>query len=129
MIVADEQLHTPHYEVTRLRENELGEETSAPSYQRGTPRKVATIALSKAQLNIPPAPAVTKVKPAQPAPLARPEADAGRTGSAGARRRSRTDAGSGRWRDRLAARLVRRLAGTGRHEPSQHTTDGDEWKP
>src|SRR3546814_11375347 len=26
VIVADEQLHTPHYEVTRLRENELGEE-------------------------------------------------------------------------------------------------------
>ena len=69
VIVADEQLHTPHYEVTRIRENELGEETARPSYQRGTPRKVATIALSKAQLNIPPLPAVTKVNPAQPAPL------------------------------------------------------------
>ncbi|MEO6226391.1 MAG: Rne/Rng family ribonuclease [Thermomonas sp.] len=73
VIVADEQLHTPHYEVTRIRENELGEETARPSYQRGTPRKVATIALSKAQLNIPPAPAVTKVKPAQPAPLRDPK--------------------------------------------------------
>jgi ribonuclease E len=73
VIVADEQLHTPHYEVTRIRENELGEETTRPSYQRGTPRKVATIALSKAQLNIPPAPAVTKVKPAQPAPLRDPK--------------------------------------------------------
>jgi ribonuclease E len=39
VIVADEQLHTPHYTVTRLRENELGEE-SKPSYQRGTPRKL-----------------------------------------------------------------------------------------
>ena len=73
VIVADEQLHTPHYEVTRIRENELGEETARPSYQRGTPRKVATIALSKAQLNIPPPPAVTKVKPAQPAPLRDPK--------------------------------------------------------
>ncbi len=27
IIIADEQLHTPHYEVTRLRENELSEET------------------------------------------------------------------------------------------------------
>jgi ribonuclease E len=36
VIVADEQLHTPHYEVTRIRENELGEETAKPSYQRGT---------------------------------------------------------------------------------------------
>ncbi|MEO5962433.1 MAG: ribonuclease E/G, partial [Thermomonas sp.] len=73
VIVADEQLQTPHYEVTRVRENEMGEETARPSYQRGTPRKVATIALSKAQLNIPPAPAVTKVKPAQPAPLRDPK--------------------------------------------------------
>ena len=72
VIVADEQLHTPHYEVTRIRENEMGEETAKPSYQRGTPRRLATIALSKAQLNIPPAPAVTNVKPAQPAPLREP---------------------------------------------------------
>ena len=72
VIVADEQLHTPHYEVTRIRDNEMGEETSRPSYQRGTPRKLNTIALTKAQLNIPP-PAVTKVKPTQPAPLREPK--------------------------------------------------------
>lgn len=69
VIVADESLHTPHYEVTRIRENELNEETSKPSYQRGTPRKLATIALTKANLNVPAAPAVTNVKPARPAPL------------------------------------------------------------
>lgn len=69
VIVADEQLHTPHYEVTRVRENELGEETSKPSYQRGTPRKLPVHALTKAQLNIPAAPAVTTVKHAQPAPV------------------------------------------------------------
>ena len=68
VIVADEQLQTPHYEVTRIRENELGEETSRPSYQRGTPRKLNTIALTKSNLNIP-TPAVTNVKPARPAPL------------------------------------------------------------
>ncbi|MDH5833653.1 Rne/Rng family ribonuclease [Luteimonas kalidii] len=72
VIVADEQLHTPHYEVTRIRENELGEETARPSYQRGTPRKVATIALNKNNLNIP-APAVTNVRPAQPAPVREPQ--------------------------------------------------------
>nr|WP_052338406.1 Rne/Rng family ribonuclease [Luteimonas huabeiensis] len=71
VIVADEQLQTPHYEVTRIRENELGEETSKPSYQRGTPRKLATIALNKNNLNIPP-PAVTNVRPAQPAPVREP---------------------------------------------------------
>ncbi|KLD71340.1 ribonuclease E/G [Xanthomonas pisi] len=69
IIVADEQLHTPHYEVTRLRENELGEDSGKPSYQRGTPRKLPVHALTKAQLNIPAAPAVTSIKPSQPAPV------------------------------------------------------------
>ena len=69
VIVADESLHAPHYEVTRIRDNELTEETSKPSYQRGTPRKLATIALTKANLNVPAAPAVTNVKPARPAPM------------------------------------------------------------
>jgi ribonuclease E len=68
VIVADEALHTPHYEVTRIRENELGEESSKPSYQRSTPRKLPVHALTKAQLNIP-APAVTHVKHSQPAPI------------------------------------------------------------
>jgi len=72
VIVADEQLHTPHYEVTRIRENELGEESSKPSYHRGTPRKLPTHSLTKAHLNIPAAPVVTNVKPAQPAPLREP---------------------------------------------------------
>ena len=72
VIVADEQLHTPHYEVTRIRENEMGEETNRPSYHRGTPRKLPTHALTKAHLNIPATPAVTNVKPAQPAPLREP---------------------------------------------------------
>jgi len=72
VIVADEQLETPHYEVTRVRENELGEETARPSYQRGTPRKLPTHALNKSHLNIPDLPAVTNVRPAQPAPLREP---------------------------------------------------------
>ncbi len=72
VIVADEQLHTPHYEVTRLRENELDEEAGKPSYRRGTPRKLATIALTKANLNVPPPAAVTNVRPAQPAPVREP---------------------------------------------------------
>src|SRR5690606_929939 len=57
---------------TRLRANELGEESSKPSYQRGSPRKLATIALTKANLNVPAAAAVTNVRPAQPAPMREP---------------------------------------------------------
>jgi len=72
VIVADEQLETPHYEVTRIRDNEMGEETSKPSYHRGTPRKLVTHSLTKAHLNIPDAPIVTNVKPAQPAPVREP---------------------------------------------------------
>ncbi len=72
VIVGDEQMHTPHFEVTRIRENELGEETSKPSYQRGTPRKLPVFALTKSNLNVPPAPAVTNVKPTQPAPVREP---------------------------------------------------------
>ncbi|NIJ69150.1 Rne/Rng family ribonuclease [Xanthomonas sp. 60] len=68
VIVADEQLRTPHYTVTRLRENELGEESTKPSYQRGTPRKLPVHALTKGQLNIPP-PAVTQVQHNSPAPV------------------------------------------------------------
>ena len=68
VIVADEQLHTPHYAVTRLRENELGEDSNKPSYQRGTPRKLPVHALTKGQLNIPP-PMVTQVKHHAPAPV------------------------------------------------------------
>ncbi|HHW4678461.1 MAG TPA: ribonuclease E [Xylella sp.] len=65
IIIADEQLHTPHYEVTRLRENELGEETVKPSYQRITSRKLPVHALTKAQLNIPPTPAVKSITTSQ----------------------------------------------------------------
>lgn len=72
VIVADEQLQSPHYTVTRLRDNELGEESNKPSYQRGTPRKLPVHALTKAQLNIPPAPAVTQVQPTRPAPIREP---------------------------------------------------------
>ncbi len=76
VIVADEQLHTPHYEVTRIRGNELGEETSRPSYQRGTPRKLPTHALTKAHLNVADVPAVRNVKPTQPAPIRAPREEA-----------------------------------------------------
>ena len=68
IIVADPALEIPHYSVTRLRENELGEESSKPSYHRTSPRKLELHALTKNQLNIPPAPAVTKVQPVQPMP-------------------------------------------------------------
>jgi len=69
IIVADPQLETPHFNVMRMRENEIGEEAARPSYHRISPRKQEVHALTKAQLNVPPPPAVTNVRPATPAPL------------------------------------------------------------
>ncbi len=68
VVVADDQMETPHFHVTRLRENELGEESSKPSYQRTTPRKTEIHALTRDNLNIPPLPAVTAVKMPTPPP-------------------------------------------------------------
>jgi len=62
VVVADSHLHSPHYHVTRLREVELNDEAK-PSYQRHSARKLPVHALNKSQLNIPPAPAVTQIKP------------------------------------------------------------------
>src|SRR4249919_2496364 len=76
IIVADDQLETPHFNVTRVREGETGEETSKPSYHRTSPRKLELHALTKAQLNVPDLPAVTAVAPMQPAPVREPREEA-----------------------------------------------------
>lgn len=68
IIVADDGLETPHFNVTRIREGDQPEDTVKPSYQRGVPRKLEVHSLTKAQLNIPTEPAVTQVKPSQMAP-------------------------------------------------------------
>jgi ribonuclease E len=75
VIVADDQLETPHFNVQRIREGELGEETSKPSYYRTSPRKQEVHALTRANLNIPPPPAVRAVKPASPAPVREERSD------------------------------------------------------
>ncbi|MDZ4115158.1 MAG: Rne/Rng family ribonuclease [Xanthomonadaceae bacterium] len=67
VVVADQQLESPHFNVIRLRDNELGEESNRPSYHRTSPRKLETHSLTKANLNVPP-PAVTHVAPSRPAP-------------------------------------------------------------
>lgn len=69
VIVADDQLETPHFNISRLRENELGEESGKPSYHRTTPRKLAVHSLTKAHINVPDLPAVTAVRPPNPAPV------------------------------------------------------------
>jgi ribonuclease E len=69
VIVADDQIETPHFNISRLRDNELGEESGKPSYHRTTPRKLAVHSLTKSHINVPDLPAVTAVRPANPAPV------------------------------------------------------------
>jgi ribonuclease E len=68
IVVADDKLETPHYEVRRLRKSEVALET-APSYERVTPINPTPLPTSTQ----PPAPgeqpAVTRIAPAAPAPL------------------------------------------------------------
>ena len=72
IVVADDQLETPHFNVSRLRDGETGEEVTKPSYHRTSPRKLEVHALTKAHMNVPDLPAVTHVAPTQPAPLREP---------------------------------------------------------
>jgi ribonuclease E len=69
IVVADDQLETPHFNISRVRSNELGEESSKPSYHRTTPRKLAVHSLTKAHINVPDMPMVTAVRPPNPAPV------------------------------------------------------------
>lgn len=68
IIISDEALETPHFNVTRIREGDQPEDTAKPSYQRGVPRRLEVHALTKAQLNVPAEPAVTHIKPSNVAP-------------------------------------------------------------
>jgi ribonuclease E len=67
VIVADEKLETPHLEITRIRESEMGEH-SKPSYERLT-AAAATPLPKMGQTEAHEQPAVSGVKPATPMPV------------------------------------------------------------
>jgi ribonuclease E len=68
VVVADDKLETPHLEITRIREADMGEH-SKPSYERTTP--VVAVALPKMgqALGSGEQPLVTGVVPSTPAPI------------------------------------------------------------
>jgi ribonuclease E len=82
LVVADEQLETPHFNVSRIREGEFSEEIAKPSYHRTSPKKLEIHSLTRSQLNIPVIPAVTHVKPTQPAPVREPREPVAQAASA-----------------------------------------------
>src|SRR5690242_12059839 len=67
VIVADENLETPHLEITRIRESEMGEH-SKPSYERLTPAKAAPLPKVGQVETHGEEPAVSGIKPATPMP-------------------------------------------------------------
>jgi ribonuclease E len=71
IVVADDKLETPHFEIQRIRSADIGEETK-PSYERLTPVVTAPppqVAKPGAE---PEKPAVTGVVPTSPAPIKAP---------------------------------------------------------
>ncbi len=68
MIVADEKLETPHIEIQRIREADMGEH-SKPSYERLTTVETAELPKMGQTLGSGEQPAVSGIVPSSPAPL------------------------------------------------------------
>ena len=68
MIVADEKLETPHIEIQRIREADMGEH-SKPSYERLTTVETAELPKMGQTLGSSEQPAVSGIVPSSPAPL------------------------------------------------------------
>ncbi|MFT3792371.1 MAG: ribonuclease E [Rudaea sp.] len=68
IVVADDKLETPHFEITRIKGNELGSENK-PSYERLTPVVSAPPPQVAKPGDEPEKPAVSGIVPANPAPV------------------------------------------------------------
>ena len=68
MIIADEKLQTPHIEIQRIREADMGEH-SKPSYERSTPVQATDLPKMGQALGSSEQPAVSGIMPASPAPI------------------------------------------------------------
>ncbi|MET0617095.1 MAG: ribonuclease E, partial [Luteibacter sp.] len=68
VVVADEKLETPHLEITRIREADMGEH-SKPSYERTTPVVAQVLPKMGQALGSGEQPLVTGVVPSSPAPV------------------------------------------------------------
>jgi ribonuclease E len=68
VVVADDKLETPHLEITRIREADMGEH-SKPSYERTTPTVATALPKMGQALGSGEQPLVTGVVPSTPAPV------------------------------------------------------------
>jgi len=92
MIVADEKLQTPHIEIQRIREADMGEH-SKPSYERLTTVETPELPKMGQALGSSEQPAVSGIVPASPAPV-REEAPAPASAPAPRRRPAKAPAAS-----------------------------------
>jgi ribonuclease E len=75
VIVADDKLETPHIEIQRIREAEMGDH-SKPSYERLTAEEANVVRKMGQMLGSSEQPAVTGIVPSSPAPMREEEAAA-----------------------------------------------------
>ncbi len=75
VIVADERLETPHYEIERLRDSDLGETSSKPSYKRVTVAPAPVVRSIANETSPGEQPAVSGIKPTSPPPPMREDDD------------------------------------------------------
>jgi ribonuclease E len=69
VIVADERLETPHYEILRIRDADLGEGSQRPSYKRISLAPAPVVHSMQPDAGEAEQPAVSGIKPATPAPI------------------------------------------------------------
>jgi ribonuclease E len=69
VIVADERLETPHYEILRIRDADLGEGSQKPSYKRISVAPAPVVHSMQPDAGEAEQPAVSGIKPATPAPI------------------------------------------------------------
>jgi ribonuclease E len=91
MIVADEKLETPHIEIQRIREADMGEH-SKPSYERLTTVETAELPKMGQALGSSEQPAVSGIVPSSPAPVREEVATAVAVAAPAARRQQSTAA-------------------------------------
>jgi ribonuclease E len=87
VIVADDKLDTPHIEIQRIREADMGEH-SKPSYERRTAEEPTSIRKMGQTLGSSEQPAVSGIVPASPAPVREDEPAAAPAPAAAAKRQA-----------------------------------------
>ena len=122
MIIADEKLETPHIEIQRIREADMGEH-SKPSYERLTTVEAAELPKMGQALGSSEQPAVSGIVPGSPAPLRDESAPAAEPVAKAPARRQPAPAPA---TDGLISRLMRWFSGAKTATPAPVARQRDD---